>query len=204
VLDRAEPGAVVALVTITEGADVQIWRTTAALVERRAQPSVAEQLERGRSLDYLTYLTWRGFLDRQPPRRPDPVPPAPPPSLRHADWKFGFVAGRCTSCGERNVPPQEVCFACGAVGAMTDERLVSERGTITTFSIDRLAYSLHPPVVTAVVDLDGGGRTDLEITDAVPEDISVGDRVSFAFRIKHQAEGVPNYFWKAIPEREAD
>ena len=39
--------------------------------------TVAAQIEAGNdALDYQKYLTWRGFLDREPPRRPDPERPA--------------------------------------------------------------------------------------------------------------------------------
>ena len=36
----------------------------------------------GGSVSYATFLTWRGFLKREPPRRPDPEAPAAPPSFR--------------------------------------------------------------------------------------------------------------------------
>ena len=32
------------------------------------------------------------------------------------------------------------------------------QATIATFTVDRLAFSLSPPVVAAVIDFDGGGR----------------------------------------------
>ena len=39
------------------------------------------------------------------------------------------------------------------------------RGTIATFTVDRVAYSPSPPIVFAVVDFDGGGRLPIELTD---------------------------------------
>ena len=41
-------------------------------------------------------------------------------------------------------------------------------GTVATFTVDRLAFSLSPPVVGAVVDFDGGGRFRCEMTDVDP------------------------------------
>ena len=38
-------------------------------------------------------------------------------------------------------------------------RMSEIQGTIATFTIDRIAYSPSPPIVFAVVDFDGGGRT---------------------------------------------
>jgi len=72
-------------------------------------------------------------------------------------------------------------------------------GTVATFTVDRLAFSLSPPVVGAVVDFDGGGRYRCEMTDVDPEAIASGTRVAMTFRRLYTAEGVHNYFWKARP-----
>ena len=53
--------------------------------------------------------------------------------------------------------------------------------TIATFTVDRLAFSLSPPVVAAVVDFDGGGRFQVEMTDVDPEAVAIGQRVSIVF-----------------------
>jgi uncharacterized OB-fold protein len=73
--------------------------------------------------------------------------------------------------------------------------------TIATFTVDRLAYSLSPPVVVAVIDFEGGGRFQCELTDVDPSAIKIGDRVQMTFRRLITAEGVHNYFWKARPIR---
>lgn len=202
VLDRASPGQVVALVVLADGADVTLWRTTDALSSYRRTSTVAEQAAAGNDdLAYATFLTWRGVLRREPPRRPDPERPAAPPALRSQDWKFGFVASRCESCGMRHLPPQRVCTNCHAVDRMADERLADVPATIATYTIDRLAYSLSPPVVGAVVDFDGGGRFTCELTDVDPAAVKIGDRVEMTFRRLFTADGVHNYFWKARPLR---
>ena len=68
---------------------------------------VAKQIAGGSAASrYTTFLTWRGFLKREPPRRPDPEAPAAPPSLRAEAWKFGFTGSRCQACGARHVPPR--------------------------------------------------------------------------------------------------
>ena len=205
VFDRARPGQVVAVVSLADGADVGIVRTTDALAayRERRHTTVAEQIARGRpGLEYPTFLTWRGQLQREPPRRPDPTSPAAPPSYRHEEWKFGFTASRCEQCGTRHLPPARVCSSCGAVDRMTHERLADSRATVATFTIDRLAYSLNPPVVAAVVDFDGGGRFRCELTDVDPATVAIGGRVEMTFRKISTANGVHNYFWKARPVRE--
>jgi uncharacterized OB-fold protein len=82
---------------------------------------------------------------------------------------------------------------------MEIERLADTPGTIATYTLDRLAISLHPPVVVAVVDFDGGGRFQCELTDVEPDSVAIGQRVEMTFRRLFTAEGVHNYFWKAKP-----
>ncbi len=196
-LDTARPGAVIALVVLADGADVLIFRATEALAGHRSSPPVAEQAAAGREMAYADFLTWRGMLVRQGPRRPDPSQPAAPPALRSEAWKYGFTGSRCRACGMRHLPPQRVCAGCGAIDQMDPERLADVPGTIATFTIDRLAYSLSPPVVAAVVDFDGGGRYRCELTDVDPAAVAIGGRVEMTFRRLFETGGVHNYFWKA-------
>ena len=200
-LDRARADELIAVVSLADGADVTIWRATAAVTGRRPARTVASQIGVGGPVSYAAFLTWRGFLAREPPRRPDPPAPAGPPSFRAEAWKFAFTGSRCQACGTRHVPPQRVCVKCGAVDRMAPERVADVPATIATFTVDRLAYSLSPPVVAAVIDFDGGGRFQCELADVDPSAIKIGDRVEMTFRRLHTAGGVHNYFWKAKPLR---
>ena len=200
-LDRAQDDQIIALVSLSDGADAVIVRTSGALAARRAQPSVATQAAAGGRISYAAFLTWRGFLDREPPRRPDPERPAAPPSFRRESWKFGFTGSRCQACGARHLPPQRVCVKCQAVDRMVPERMADVPATISTYTVDRLAYSLSPPVVAAVVDFEGGGRFQCELTDVDPKAVKIGDQVEMTFRRLFTASGVHNYFWKARPRR---
>jgi uncharacterized OB-fold protein len=191
----------IAVVSLADGADASIWRTTGALASRRPAATVAGQVASGGSVAYATFLTWRGSLEREPPRRPDPERPAAPPSFRAEAWKFAFAGSRCQACGARQLPPQRVCVKCRAVDRMAPERLADVPATITTFTVDRLAYSLSPPVVAAVIDFEGGGRFQCELTDVDPSAVRIGDRVEMTFRRLFTAGSVHNYFWKARPIR---
>jgi 3-hydroxy-3-methylglutaryl CoA synthase/uncharacterized OB-fold protein len=209
VLDRAGPGQVVALVEVADGADVVVLRTTAELPAAQAARReaglrpVADLVTEGRGdLAYAVFLSWRGMLHRDPPRRPDPERPDAPAMLRTEGWKFGFNASRCRVCGFRHLPPTRVCLACQSVDQMEPERMADLRGTVATYTIDRLAYSLSPPMVGAVIDFDGGGRYRGEMTDVDPDAVAVGTRVEMTFRRLYSAQGVHNYFWKARPVSE--
>ena len=199
VLERAKPGETILVVSAADGADALVLRTTDALAKRPATVTVREQSALARPVEYANFLTWRGVLEREPPRRPDPVRPEAPPAQRATDWKFGFVGSRCTACDNLHVPPTRVCGSCGKVDEMEPVSFADRQGTITTYTIDRLAYSLSPPTITAAVDFDGGGRFTCELTDCVPEDVHVGTRVDLSFRRMFSAQGVHNYFWKARP-----
>jgi hydroxymethylglutaryl-CoA synthase len=200
VLDRADPDETVVLVVLADGATATVWRTTPALPEHRAAVSVAGQIVAGNdSLPYPTFLTWKGFLDREPPRRPDPAAPAAPPSFRGTGWKYGFVASECTVCQTRHLPPARVCQHCFSVDEMRSVPLADAPATVATFTVDRLAYTPSPPMIGVVVDFDGGGRLDCELTDS-DGTVAIGQRVEMTFRrVLTAANGVHNYFWKARP-----
>jgi hydroxymethylglutaryl-CoA synthase len=200
-LDTARAGQLIALVSLADGADATIWRTTGAVAARRPASTVAAHIASAGPVSYATFLTWRGFLRREPPRRPDPQPPEAPAAARAEGWKYAFTGSRCQACGARHVPPQRVCVKCHAVDRMRPERLSDVRATIATFTVDRLAYSMSPPVVVAVVDFDGGGRFQCEMTDVDPKAVKIGDQVEMTFRRLYTANGIHNYFWKARPIR---
>jgi uncharacterized OB-fold protein len=90
-----------------------------------------------------------------------------------------------------------VCKGCGAVDEMDPYAVNHRTGRIATFTVDRLAFSPSPPLVSAVVDFDGGGRYALEVADAEPDRLAVGVPVALTFRRLFTAGGVHNYFWKA-------
>src|SRR5439155_143280 len=163
VLARAAPEQLIAVVSLADGCDVTVWRTTGGLAGRGSSVDAATRLEGGGQVSYANFLTWRGFLRREPPRRPDPQPPEAPPAARAEAWKFAFTGSRCQACGVRHLPPQRVCVKCHAVDRMAPERLADVPATIATFTVDRLAYSLSPPVVAAVIDFEGGGRFQCEL-----------------------------------------
>ena len=202
-LDRAKPEDLIAVVSLADGADATVWRTTAALGGRRPVSTVAGQIASAKGrVPYATWLAWRGFLRREPPRRPDPQPPEAPPSFRHEAWKFAFIGSRCQACGTRHLPPQRVCVKCQTIDRMAPERLADVPATIATFTVDRLAFSPSPPMVVAVIDFEGGGRYQCELTDVDPKSVKIGDRVEMTFRRPLTAAGIHNYFWKARPVRE--
>jgi len=201
-LERAKPGELIAVFAASDGVDAMLLRATAAIAGRSAARTVEEWVASRRAdLPYTRFLKWRGTLETEPPRRPDPARPAGPPSLRSHRWKFALVGTECTKCGTRQLPPQEVCVECRASHQMREVPFADGKATIKTFAVDRLAFTLQPPMVVAVIDFEGGGRVQSELTDVEPERVAIGDPLEMTFRRLFTADGIHNYFWKARPAR---
>jgi 3-hydroxy-3-methylglutaryl CoA synthase len=177
-LETAQPGQTVVLLVLSDGADAFVFRTTEALATYLPSRPVAAQIISGAPVEYGRYLAWRGLLPVEPPRRPEPARPSASASGRSVEWKFGLTS---------------------PAGVLADQR-----GTVTTFTVDKLVYSQSPPVVFAVVDFDDGERLPVELTDVAADDVEIGMRVEMTFRRLFTADGIANYFWKARPLREGD
>ena len=180
-------GQVIALVVLADGADVLLFRTTAALAGCRTASAVADQVATARPVGYGKFLAWRGMLPVEPPRRPEPGRVSASASARHEDWKFGFVGRRDPDTDAPQLPPLP-----GGTGSAA---MADVPGTIAAYTVDRIAYSPSPPIVFAIVDFDGGGRFPVELTDVAESDVQVGDRVEMTFRRLFTADGIHNYFW---------
>jgi len=192
-LERAQPGQWIVLLALADGADAVVLRTTDELVGYRPYRPVQAQVAAGGPVSYGRYLHWRGLLNVEPPRRPEPARVSAPAAWRNAEWKYGFAAGADTETGTVHLPPSPHDDArTPAADALA---------TIVTFTVDRLSYSLSPPVVFAIVDFDGGGRLPIELTDVDADEVAIGGRVEMTFRRLSTADAIPNYFWKARPMR---
>jgi hydroxymethylglutaryl-CoA synthase len=200
-LERAQPGQVVAVVALADGADVLLFRTTPALSSWTAAESVADQIAGAADLSYGKFLSWRGMVTTEPPRRPEPQRVSATAAWRSEQWKFGFVGSRDRSSEAVHLPPARVSMKGGAVDDMDPVERADVGATIATYTVDRLAYSPSPPIVFAVLDFDGGGRFPVELTDVDPDRVEIGDRVTMTFRKLFTADGIHDYFWKAKPAR---
>ena len=77
---------------------------------------------------------------------------------------------------------------------------LARRGRLFTFTNDYLTESPDPPVTHAVVELDGGGRLYVQLTDCEPERVAIDMPLELTFRKIHEHGGFNNYFWKARPQ----
>ncbi len=200
-LEQAQPGETVAVIALADGADVLVFRATEALASWSPTRTVADQVAAASDLPYGKFLSWRGMVTPEPPRRPEPQRVSSSAAWRNEEWKFGFVGSRDRTSEAVHLPPSRISMKGGAVDDMDPVDRSDTLATIATYTIDRLAYSPSPPIVFAVLDFDGGGRFPVELTDVDPDTVDIGDRVEMTFRKLYTADGIHDYFWKAKPVR---
>lgn len=200
-LESAGPDEVVVLVVLADGVEAVVLRTTGAIADHRWSSPVSAQIATGGTVSYGKYLSWRQMVAVEPPNRPAPNRPSASAAHRRGSWKFGFVGTRDRSSQMVHLPPARVSEKGGALDDMEPIPMADTEGTIASFTVDKLVYSPSPPVVFAVVDFDGGGRTPLELTDVAADEVEVGGRVEPTFRRLYTSDEIHNYFWKVRPVR---
>jgi 3-hydroxy-3-methylglutaryl CoA synthase/uncharacterized OB-fold protein len=200
-LESATAGQVIALVTLADGVDVMLFRATDAIAAYAPARTVAAQIGAATDLPYGKFLSWRGVVNVEPPRRPEPDRISASVAGRSEEWKYAFVGSRDRESGELHLPPARVSRVGDTVDDMTPAPMSDTQGTIALLTIDRIAYSPSPPIAFAVVDWDGGGRLPVELTDADVSTLQMGDRVEMTFRKLFTSDEIHNYFWKARPVR---
>ncbi|TMK61693.1 MAG: hydroxymethylglutaryl-CoA synthase [Actinobacteria bacterium] len=203
VLETAEPGKVIALLSLADGADMLVFRTTDAIASWTPARTIATQIEAAGPVPYGKYLSWRDWVTVEGPRRPEPSRISAAAAGRRTDWKYGFVGSKDRDSGAVHVPPARVSRVGGHMDDMEPAPMADIQGTVSTFTIDRIAYSPSPPIVFAVVDFDNDSRVPVELCDLDASQLKMGDRVEMTFRKLFTADGIHNYFWKAHPLRGA-
>jgi uncharacterized OB-fold protein len=111
-----------------------------------------------------------------------------------------LYGSRCESCGMVQYPIARVCIQCKGRDCLADHKL-QKTGKIFTFTVDHLIANVEHPLPMAVVDVDGGGRLYLQVTDFEEDEVTIGTPVQLTFRRLHEGGGNHNYFWKARPLR---
>jgi 3-hydroxy-3-methylglutaryl CoA synthase len=196
-LDEATSDAKIVLASVGEGADALVLEAAGDLPKTGS--TLAAAVARKRVLpSYERYLRARRLL---------PADDSEPPSSTIRTWRdraqmLRLEGVRCTACGMVQFPANRACIACSTLDKM-EHLPLQKTGTVFTFTLDHLVAGeyLETPVPRAVVDLDGGGRIFVEVTDCEPNDVKVGMPVELTFRLMHEGAGFKNYYWKARPRR---
>jgi hydroxymethylglutaryl-CoA synthase len=192
-LERAQAGDLILLCGYGDGADAILLRATGARPAGGA--GVAQQIEVKRTLpSYGRYARFRQLM-----RKESGMPDVGSPVIAFRDRKelLPLHGGKCPGCGVVQFPRHRACIECGQDGL--EDVALARHGRVFTFTNDYLHESPDPPTSHAVVDLDGGGRLYLQLTDCDAERVAVDMPVELTFRRLHDGGGFHNYFWKARP-----
>jgi hydroxymethylglutaryl-CoA synthase len=195
-LDRANPGDRILLTAYGDGADAVVLTATDRVATRPASAGFDDALE----LDsYQRYLVFRGLVVGQ---EENELPFSSISLLRRtAKQDVRFYGARCLECGRVQYPIPRICQGCRAEGKLEEVKL-SRRGTVFTLTEEHYFPTADPPLVVAVVDLEGGGRIVLQGTDGAGGDVEIGSPVELVYRRHHEGQGFHNYYWKCRPARE--
>jgi len=196
VLDRAEPDQLVLVGAYGEGADVLLFRVTGEIDHGRSPVPVQRWLDAGEALpSYERYLKYRRLIPVE--EMTDVVTNVL--ELKELKQNLRLYGSRCRECGTVQYPMAQVCIRCHARGGLDDAK-IAHHGRVFTYTVDHLAATLESPLPMAVVDMEGGGRLYLQVTDT--HSIEVDTPVVVTFRRLHEGGGNHNYYWKARPVRE--
>ena len=118
---------------------------------------------------------------------------------------YKWYGNKCKSCGTLQYPIQgRSCIVCRADDQFEQAKL-SMKGKVFTFTLDHLVGGNYydTPVPRCVVDLDGGARVLLDMTEIQKpeENVQIGMDVELTFRKVHEGADFHNYYWKCRPVR---
>ncbi|MFW9822053.1 MAG: OB-fold domain-containing protein [Candidatus Thorarchaeota archaeon] len=112
---------------------------------------------------------------------------------------------KCGNCGTVQYPTtSRSCIVCRADDQLELTKL-SLKGKIFTYTLDHLVGGAYmtTPVPRCVIDLDGGGRVLLNMTEIEnpEENVKIGMEVELTMRKEHEGAEFKNYYWKCRPVR---
>ena len=151
--------------------------------------------------NYNKFLDFKELLEKDRYKRKS----SPVTIWRDTASVYKWYGIKCKSCGVIQYPDMlRSCYIC-----RTDDQFervkLGLKGTIFTYTLDHLVGGtyLDIPVPRCVIDLDGGGRVLLNMTEIEKpeENVQIGMRVELTFRKEHEGAEFKNYYWKCRPER---
>lgn len=196
-LEASKPGETIVLAAWGDGADAIVFRVTDAIARYEPPRKVKPQIDAGRDLGgYGRYLKARRLAGSGFDEGPESTNVL---FTKEQAQNLRLHGAKCRHCGTVQFPAQQTCVSCRQTG--TDRIRLSRDGKVFTFTRDNLNVAAEPTTVMSVVDLAGGGRMYLPLTDVDPATVEIGASVELTFRYYHSGSGFRQYFWKARPVR---
>ncbi|MFW9875356.1 MAG: OB-fold domain-containing protein [Candidatus Thorarchaeota archaeon] len=124
---------------------------------------------------------------------------------RETPTVYKMYGNKCKNCGTVQYPSTfRSCIVCRADDQMELVKLAL-KGTVFTYTLDHLVGGTYmdTPIPRCVIDLDGGGRVLLNMTEIEKpeENVKIGMEVELTFRKEHEGADFKNYYWKCRPVR---
>jgi len=201
-LEEAKAGDNLLLVNYGDGSDVFSLQVKDRLVSNAGRRGIKGYLASKRLItNYEKYIRLRRLMEVEIGRRRPPMVSSA--AVLHRDRKMvlGLHASKCKACNRLFFPPQRVCTYCQAKDQYEEVRIAEMQGKLYTFCKDFLAQSIDPPVITSIVNLEGGVRFYGQMTDRDPDKVEIDMPMELTFRKMSEAEGFNSYFWKCRPVR---
>jgi uncharacterized OB-fold protein len=128
--------------------------------------------------------------------------------LENLPSRWRFVADECGTCHEVTFPARGVCRRCRRRDNLTPVALARDGGRVV--AITTIGQGGQPtefdaqvessgPYQVALVEIASGIRLTLQMTDASPGEVGVGDTVNTLLRRLYPMEGEWRYGRKAVP-----
>jgi 3-hydroxy-3-methylglutaryl CoA synthase len=196
-LEQAAAGDKLLVVNNGDGADSFLVELAEGIPPAAGRKGLIGHLLQKRSLpNYTAYARFRRLMKRE-----DVDPRGSAVTYwRDTNIVLNFHGGRCRKCGAVLYPIPRVCEEC-ATRDEIDEIKLAKTGSVYTFTLDHLEAGryVNAPVPRLVLDLEGGGRVFLSMTDGDPEEVAIGMSAEIVFRRLHEGSSFHNYYWKCRP-----
>jgi hydroxymethylglutaryl-CoA synthase len=204
-LETAKAKDKILFVSYGDGADAFIFQVTDQITKLGERKGVKGHLGRKRMLpSYQSYVRFRNLMEMEIPSLPQPISPSPIAMWRERKKNLALYGVKCKQCGTVQYPPQRICINCQAKDQFEDYRFSDKRGKLFSFGPNYL-LSRYPdtPEIYSYINVDGGGRLFLTMTDRDPAEVKIGLPMEFTFRRLYKGRdigrGISNYFWKCKP-----
>lgn len=209
-LEDSNPKDNIVVTSWGSGGDALLFRATEKVGDLRDKRKGVKRALASKNMltNYAKYASFRNVVSVDLGMRAETGVPwdQKPLSWRNRKALLGLVGSRCKKCGTPQYPPQRVCVnpSCKAIDEMEDYRFSDKKGQLFTYTEDYLGFTLNPPALYGMIDFEGGGRSNFEITDSEPGSLKIGMPVEMSLRRKFVDEKRGTYFysWKATPVRE--
>ena len=209
-LESAKPGDKILVASYGSGVDALYFEVTENIQKKTDRIGISGYLAKKAALDnYTKYAVWRDLLPADIGLRNEVADyTAFSMAWRRRKDTLGLWGGKCPSCGTPQWPPQRICCNpdCGAVDQMEPYPFADRTAHIISYTGDMMMLGLNPPLLTARLGFEGGGRNMFELTDCTIDELATGKAMAMTFRRKYddKARNIIGYFWKAMPAQEVE